>query len=70
VLVKKRPIALLKLMKFEVYKDASGEWRWRLQSANEKTVAVSGEGYVRRETALAGIELVKGSAGAAVEGVG
>ena len=31
-------------MKFEVYKDKKGEWRWRLKSRNGKIVAV-GEGY-------------------------
>lgn len=35
-------------MKFIIYQDAKGEWRWRLKSRNGKTVADSGEGYKRR----------------------
>jgi len=34
-------------MKFEVYEDAAGEWRWRLKAANNQIIAVSGEGYTR-----------------------
>lgn len=34
-------------MKFEIYKDAKGEWRWRLK-ANGRIVADSGEGYKTR----------------------
>lgn len=32
-------------MKFELYKDKAGEWRWRLVAKNGKTIADSGEGY-------------------------
>lgn len=35
-------------MKFEMYKDAAGEWRWRLIADNGKTIASSGEGYKNR----------------------
>lgn len=35
-------------MKFVIYKDARGEWRWRLKSANNRTVADSAEGYKTR----------------------
>lgn len=35
-------------MKFEIYKDASGEWRWRLVAKNNRIVADSGEGYKRK----------------------
>ena len=34
-------------MRFEIYKDARGEWRWRLKSRNGQIVA-HGEGYSRR----------------------
>jgi uncharacterized protein YegP (UPF0339 family) len=30
---------------FYIYKDKSGEWRWRFKAKNEKIVAVSSEGY-------------------------
>lgn len=32
-------------MKFELYEDKTGQWRWRLVAKNGKTVADSGEGY-------------------------
>lgn len=32
-------------MKFEIYKDKRGEWRWRLKARNGKILAVSSEGY-------------------------
>ena len=38
-------------MKFEVYRDKAGEYRWRLLSSNGKITADSGEGYTRREDA-------------------
>jgi uncharacterized protein YegP (UPF0339 family) len=36
----------------EVYRDASGEWRWRLKARNGRIVADSAEGYKRRGKAL------------------
>jgi uncharacterized protein YegP (UPF0339 family) len=44
---------------FTVYKDARGEWRWRLESANNRIVADSSEGYANRADCLAGISIVK-----------
>jgi len=32
-------------MYFEIYRDAAGEWRWRLKAANHEVMADSGEGY-------------------------
>ncbi|MGU3539205.1 YegP family protein [Methylobacterium sp. A54F] len=52
-------------MRFELYRDASGHWRWRLRTQNGNVVADSGEGYARREDCEHGIEIVKGSAAAA-----
>jgi uncharacterized protein YegP (UPF0339 family) len=51
-------------MRFEVYRDAAGEWRWRLRHQNGQVVAESGEGYRRREDCEQGINLVKQSASA------
>ena len=31
---------------FERYKDALGNWRWRLRAGNGRIIADSGEGYV------------------------
>ena len=38
-------------MRFEVYRDKAGEYRWRLLSSNGQLTADSGEGYTRREDA-------------------
>lgn len=48
-------------MKFHVYKDTKGEWRWRLKAANGRTVADSAEGYSSKQGCLNGIDLVKGT---------
>ncbi len=49
-------------MRFELYRDAKGAWRWRLRARNGEIVAESGEGYVRREDCEHGIALVRQSA--------
>lgn len=46
---------------FEIFVDADDEFRWRLRAANGIIVAVSGDGYKRRISALAGIKLVMGT---------
>ncbi len=33
---------------FKIYRDARGEWRWRLVARNGRIIAEGGEGYVRR----------------------
>ena len=38
-------------LRFEVYRDKAGEYRWRLLASNREVVADSGEGYTRREDA-------------------
>jgi uncharacterized protein YegP (UPF0339 family) len=45
--------------KFELYKDAKGEFRWRLVASNGQTIATGGEGYKSKDSAKAGIESVK-----------
>lgn len=49
-------------MKFHVYKDRNGEWRWRLKSANGNIIADSGEGYTSKHNCKHGVDLVKGTA--------
>jgi uncharacterized protein YegP (UPF0339 family) len=44
---------------FEVYKDKSGQFRWRLRMQNTKVIATSGEGYKEKESAMKAIESVK-----------
>ena len=39
-------------MRFEIYADRRGLWRWRLKARNGRIVADSGQGYVRRWNAL------------------
>jgi hypothetical protein len=48
--------------KFELYKDKSGEIRWRLVASNGQMIANSGEGYKTKESAKNGIESVKKNA--------
>ena len=53
--------------KFEISKDVSGEFRFKLVVGNNQTVAVS-QGYKSKESAMKGIESVKENAAkAAVE---
>ena len=44
---------------FEVYKDKSGQFRWRLRMQNTKVIAASGEGYKEKESCLKAIESLK-----------
>lgn len=46
------------LMKFEVYRDKDGEYRWRLLFSNGQIAADSGEGYTRRDDAHRSISTV------------
>lgn len=54
-------------MKFVVYRDAAGEYRWRLVASNGKVVA-SGEGYKNKADCLSTIASIqKNSPSATVE---
>ncbi|WP_077474658.1 MULTISPECIES: YegP family protein [Rodentibacter] len=46
-------------MKFEIYVDSCGEWRWRLKARNGQTIAISGEGYKNYSDCAHAIDLVK-----------
>ena len=46
------------MIKFEIYRDVRGEYRWRLKASNGEIVAVS-EGYVYKHSARNSAELVK-----------
>ena len=50
---------------FEVYRDAAGEYRFRLKAGNNEVIAVS-EGYKSKAACLKGIESVKRNAAAEV----
>ncbi|MGA0608815.1 YegP family protein [Caldimonas sp. KR1-144] len=43
-------------MKFEIYRDAAGRWRWRLKARNGEIIADPGFGYSRKAGALAAIK--------------
>jgi uncharacterized protein YegP (UPF0339 family) len=47
--------------KFEVYKDSSGQFRFRLRAANNEIIAVS-EAYTIKASCMNGIESVKTNA--------
>ncbi|HST57327.1 MAG TPA: DUF1508 domain-containing protein [Longimicrobium sp.] len=50
------------MAKFWMTKDKAGEWRWALLADNNRTIADSGEGYVRRDGCLDAISRVKNAA--------
>jgi hypothetical protein len=52
-------------MKFEIYADASGSYRWRLVASNGQTVASSGESFASKANATRAAENVKENAGTA-----
>jgi uncharacterized protein YegP (UPF0339 family) len=52
-------------MRFEVYKDSRGNYRWRLIAANGQTVASSGEYFASESNAKRAAENVKQNAGSA-----
>ena len=45
--------------KFEIYKDKTGEFRWRLTHTNGHIIAASGEGYTTKVNAIGGVKSVK-----------
>lgn len=49
-------------LKFEVYADKAGEFRWRLKAANGETLATGGQGYKAKADARHGVGLVQKSA--------
>jgi uncharacterized protein YegP (UPF0339 family) len=54
--------------KFEIYKDAKGEFRWRLKSGNGQVIASGGEGYTSMSGVKNGIAAVqRDAAGASVD---
>jgi uncharacterized protein YegP (UPF0339 family) len=46
-------------LKFEVYQDRGGEFRWRLKAANGEILATPGQGYKDKADAKHGIDLVR-----------
>ena len=54
--------------KFVIYKDKTGEFRWRLTHTNGQVIADSGEGYTTKVNAMGGIKSVKENAPKATVG--
>lgn len=52
------------MVRFEIYKDQNGEYRWRLVAANNETVAWS-EGYSYKQGVLNSVQFVKNWAASA-----
>jgi uncharacterized protein len=48
---------------FEVYKDAKGQYRWRLKAANGNIIAGPGEGYKEKSDCLDAIKSIQSEAG-------
>lgn len=53
-------------MKYVMYKDRAGYWRWTFYAANGEAIAVSSESYVNKADCRHSIELVKNSRSAPV----
>ena len=52
-------------MKFVIYTDSGGKYRWRLVAGNGQTIASSGESFDSRSNARRAAENVKSNAGSA-----
>ena len=48
-------------LKFELYKDKAGEFRWRLKAGNGAILATGGQGYKAKTDAKNGIDIVQRS---------
>ncbi len=46
-------------MRFVLYKDRAGEYRWTLYAANNKIIGASSEGYVNKSACLDNIKAIK-----------
>lgn len=53
------------MAKFQVFRDASNQYRWRLRSSNGQIIATAGESFVTKAGAQNGIAAVKRDAAAA-----
>lgn len=53
-------------MYFILFKsDKNNQWYWNLNSDNNQVIATGGEGYVNKQDAIHGLDLVKANAGKA-----
>lgn len=56
---------LLHGCRFQIYKDTSGQFRFRFLAANNRIIANSGEGYYNKKDCLDAINLIKTNAATA-----
>lgn len=54
-------------MRFVIYPDQRGLWRWRIIAANNRIVADSGEGYANKQNAERAVQMIQ-SFGEALRG--
>jgi len=59
-------LVVIMAAKYQLYKDKSGKYRFRLVAENGRTIA-TGEAYERRTSCLNGIESVKKNRGSSIE---
>jgi len=52
-------------LKFEIYADQAGKYRWRLVASNGQIVAASGESFASKANAKTAAENVRDNAGKA-----
>jgi uncharacterized protein YegP (UPF0339 family) len=50
-------------LKFEIYKDAAGEFRWRLKAANGAVLATAGQSYKAKADCQKGVDRIRSEAG-------
>jgi uncharacterized protein YegP (UPF0339 family) len=48
-------------MQYEMFKAATGQWKWQLIAINKVVIACSGEGYWNEADCMNAITLVKAS---------
>lgn len=48
-------------MRYVIYRDSKGEWRWRFVAPNNQIIAESSEGYINQSDCRHSIELMKRS---------
>lgn len=46
-------------MEFQIYKDRSNLWRWRLLASNNKIIADGSEGYISKQNAIDAVNRIK-----------
>lgn len=52
--------------KYEIYKDAANQFRWRYRATNGRIIADSGESYYNKSDCQRGIDILKASANSSV----